>query len=76
MAAFLGLGVVGLCLVAGAWKQAATFATHRDEIAARLSGESVFIAGNATNHALTNLTAIPSTARQHADPTRGGTRPS
>ncbi len=76
LTAFLGLGFVGLWLVAGAWNQAANFATHRDEIAARLSGEPVFVAGNATNHALTNLTAIPTTAREHAEPACCGTRPS
>ncbi len=76
LAAFLGLGFVGLWLVAGAWRQAAIFAIHRDEIAARLTADSALVAGNATNHALTNLTAIPTTAREHAEPSRSSTRPS
>jgi hypothetical protein len=61
LAAFLGLGFMALWLVAGAWRQSANFANERDQIAATLSGGAAAIVCTATNHALTNLTAVPLT---------------
>ena len=68
LVAFLGLGFVGLWLVAGAWREAASFAVERDEIAARLSGCPVLAAGSPTNHGVTNLTAIPHRFGRHVRP--------
>jgi len=58
LCAFLGLGVVALWLAVGAWRQAASFATERDQIAATLSGGGAVAVG-ATNFAATNLTVVP-----------------
>ena len=63
LAAFLGLGFVALWLVAGAWRQSANFANERDQIAATLSGGPAQAVCTATNHALTNLTAVPATGK-------------
>ena len=61
LAAFLGLGLVAVWLAGTAGRQAGAFAVERDHIAAILSGEAAGAVcdRSATNHALTNLTAIP-----------------
>ena len=65
---FISIGFAGVWLAVSAVRQAGRFATDRDEIAATLSGEPVVaLHHNNTNHAVTNLTAIPP-ARQSDRP--------
>ena len=59
---FVSLGFVGIWLAASAVRQAGDFASERDAIAATLSGEPTLAVHPAnTNHALTNLSALPCT---------------
>lgn len=72
LVAFAALGLMGVWLAGTAWRQASNFAVERENIAAALScGDMLAVAGRTgTNHALTNLTALPAGGESQPGRTR------